>query len=98
MLSDTYDYFEKEKEIKQETVTEFRKTVMPLYSSLFISAYIVHRFFFFFNQKNHWSLLVRCNLLGQDFHTKNQSLDSNRINSPTKFFVKNLPIIQRNVE
>lgn len=30
MLSDTYDYFEKEKEIKQEIDTEFGKTAMSL--------------------------------------------------------------------
>lgn len=44
MLSDTYDYFEKEKEIIQETATEFRKIVISLYSNLFISACIVNRF------------------------------------------------------
>lgn len=48
MLSDTYDYFEKEKEIKQEIDTEFGKTVMSLYSSLFISAYIIHSLLFCF--------------------------------------------------
>lgn len=47
MLSDIYDYFEKEKEIEQEIATEFGKTIMPLYSSLFISAYIIPNFFFF---------------------------------------------------
>lgn len=47
MLSDTYDYFEKEKEIKQEAANEFRKIAMPLYGSLFISACIVNRFSFF---------------------------------------------------
>lgn len=26
--------------------------------------------FFFLNQKNHWSLLARCNLPGEEFHTK----------------------------
>ena len=57
MLPDIYDYFEKEKEIEQEIATEFGKTIMPLYSSLFISAYIIPNFFFFFSQKNHWSLL-----------------------------------------
>ena len=57
MLSDIYDYFEKEKEIEQEIATEFGKTIMPLYSSLFISAYIIPNFFFIFSQKNHWSLL-----------------------------------------
>lgn len=61
-----------------------------LYIAVFSSLPTLYIDFFFFNQKNHWSLFVRYNLLGQDFHTKNQSLDSNRINSPTKFFVKNL--------
>lgn len=45
MLSDTYDYFEKEKEIKQETATDFGKIVVPLCGSLFMGARIVHRFF-----------------------------------------------------
>ena len=51
MLSDIYDYFEKEKEIEQEIATEFGKTIMPLYSSLFISAYIIPNFFFFFQSE-----------------------------------------------
>lgn len=45
MLSDTYDYFEREKEIKQETGTDFRKRVVPLCGSLSMAAHIVHRFF-----------------------------------------------------
>lgn len=31
MFSDAYDYFEKEKEIKQESAPEFRKIAMPFH-------------------------------------------------------------------
>jgi hypothetical protein len=42
MLSDTYDYFEKEKEIKQYAANEFKKIVMPLLAALYLPAlYIV---------------------------------------------------------
>lgn len=44
MLSDTYDYFEKEKEIKQETGAECGKLVVSLCGSLFIAARIVRGF------------------------------------------------------